>query len=290
MARSFAAAIAAVFVLSGCVYMHESVQKKKDGYENYPTSIEANEARRAKRRKHALIAAPIEIALGTLALTAAIYGKSAPPESDSTSSGGAIADAGKAFLARLFLASIGGAAILGGVSDGVLGALSPLLPNSIVRNGALVPASEIDRLPPPTTLRPTFEIGMLGSPRGIGEEVSLGASRWLTPTVRVNGSVVGEAITAWSSKDVRGSLYGQLEIERAFGREYLGLYPHRALGLYVLSGGSAIQDRDDDGGMIGGGVSARLGYLTYRVGVTFIPGVDERPMFVFRTGGSLQLE
>jgi hypothetical protein len=286
--RVFAVAIVLVSLASGCIYMRQSVEPKKGGYNNYPTSIEANEQRRAKRRKHALIAAPIEIALGTLAVTAAIYGKSAPSDSDSTT--GALADAGKDVLGRLLLASLGGAAIICGVGDGVLGALSPLLPNSIVRNGVLVPASEIDRLPPPTTFRPTFDVGMLVSARGVGEEVSLGASRWITPTVRVNGSVVGEGISAWRSKDLRGSLYGQLEIERAFGREYLGLYPDKALGLYVLSGGSAIQDRDDDGGMIGGGVSARLGYLTYRVGVSFIPGVDERPMFVFRTGGGLQLE
>ena len=63
-----------------------------------------------------------------------------------------------------------------------------------------------------------------------------------------------------------------------------------AIGLYLFSGASAIQDRDEAGPMVGGGVSARMGYLQYALGVSYIHGVDTRPVIGFRTGGSLQLE
>src|SRR5690242_17061886 len=115
MVRSIAVFVA-VSLLSGCVYMRTSVQPTspdKGMYENYPTSIEANQERRAKRRKHALLAAPIEVVVGAAIAAAAIYGKSEPSMSESPT--GALADAGKDLLGRLLLAGLGGAVAVSGV-------------------------------------------------------------------------------------------------------------------------------------------------------------------------------
>jgi hypothetical protein len=290
MIRSLAVLLAAS-LLSGCVYMRESVQPTRKGsvYENYPTSLEANQERRAKRRKYALIAAPLEVMLGAGLAAAAIYGKSEPSMSESPS--GAIADAGKDLLGRLLLVMIGSAVMVSGVGDGVLGVLEPALPDSIVRDGKLVPKETIDSLSPPTTWRPALEVGNSISARGVGGSISLGASRWLTPTVRTQALVVGEGIMGWHSADERGSVVGQLEIERAFGREYLGLYPRYSLGMYAFSGATGIQDRDGENGpILGGGLSMRLRYVSYGAGVSYIPYVDEHPMFGVRFGAALWLE
>lgn len=289
MVRSLALSLV-VSLLAGCVYMKSSVDLKAHGvYENYPTSLEADRERRAKRRKYALIAAPIEIAIGAALGAAAIYGKSEPSMSDTTS--GALADAGKDVLGRMLLVMAGGALAISGVGDGVLGAVAPLMPNSLVRDGALVPADQIDKLPPPTTIRPTLEDAVQLGARGAGGNLALGVSRWMTPTVRLNGSAVGEFVAPWHTADMRGSLYGQVEIERAFGREYLGVYPRSSIGLYGIWGGTGQQDRDHASGpIVGGGVSLRLRYATYRAGVTYIPGIDTHPMFVFQGGSALRFE
>src|SRR6266567_3411755 len=125
MVRSFVVALVIVSLASGasgCIYMRESVQptsRAKGSYEHYPTTLEANEQRRAKRRKYALIAAPIEVALGALLVAGAVYAKSSPSTSDTTT--GVLADAGKDILGRLLIALIGSSIVVSGVGDGVLG-------------------------------------------------------------------------------------------------------------------------------------------------------------------------
>jgi len=286
------AVLVAASLLSGCVYMRQSVQPTtpdKGSYENYPSSLEANAERHAKRRKYALIAAPIEIALGTAIAAAAIYGKSEPSMSESPS--GAIADAGKDLLGRLLLVLVGGAVVTSGVGDGILGAIEPALPDSMVRNGKLIPKEEIDATPPPTSWRPAFEIGNGISARGVEASLGLGASRWLTPKVRMQLLAVGDGILGWHSSDKRGSVVGQAEIERAFGREYLGLYPKVSLGLYAFSGATAIQDRHGENGpIVGGGLQLRRNTVQMAAGVSYIPYVDEHPMFGVRMGAALWLE
>lgn len=298
MARLRATAVLLASLASlatGCLYMQESVQLKHrpDRYENYPTTLEANAERRAKRRTHALIAAPIELAVGTLLLAAAKYapGGSAmsEPSSEPMSYSWTDGFGGGEAVWRVLVGSLGLTAFVSGVGDTVGGLASPLLPNSLERDGKLVDASEIDHMPPPTTLRPTVGMDLLLSVRGFGGDVSFGMSRWLTPSVRLNGNVVGEWVFPFS-EDVRGSLYGQVEIERAFGREYLGLYPRHALGIYAFAGPSVVQDHDADGAILGGGLSARLSLFRYRAGISFIPHVDDKPMFCFSMGGDLQLE
>ncbi|HTL35856.1 MAG TPA: hypothetical protein VL326_22155 [Kofleriaceae bacterium] len=292
MVRLLAVITLVVSLLSGCIYMRESVQPTtpdKGSYENYPTSLEANAERHAKRRKYALIAAPIEIALGTALAAAAIYGKSEPSMSDSPS--GALADAGKDLLGRLLLVLVGGAVATSGVGDGILGAIEPALPDSMVRNGKLIPKDQIDATPPPTTWRPAFEVGNGISARGLDGSLGLGASRWLTPTVRMQLLAVGDGILGWHSSDLRGSVVGQAEIERSFGREYLGLYPKVSLGLYAFSGATAIQDRHGENGpIVGGGLQFRKHTYQIGAGVSYIPYVDAHPMFGMRFGSALWLE
>jgi hypothetical protein len=291
MVRSIAVLVA-VSLLSGCVYMRTSVQPTsadKGSYENYPSSLEENQERRAKRRKYALIAAPIEVVVGAAIAAAAIYGKSEPSMSESPT--GALADAGKDLLGRLLLVGLGSAVAVSGVGDGILGALEPALPDSIVRDGKLVPKEQIDSLTPPRSWRPALEVGNELSARGVGGSIGLGASRWLTPTVRTQLLVVGNGVLGWHSADKRGSVVGEAEIERAFGREYLGLYPHYALGMYAFSGATAIEDRHGENGpIVGGGLSFRMRSLQYGAGVSYIQGVDEHPMFGVRFGAALWLE
>ena len=139
--------------------------------------------------------------------------------------------------------------------------------------------------------RPAFEVANGISARGIEGSIGLGASRWLTPTLRTQLLVVGDGIMQWHSSDRRGSVAGQAEIERAFGREYLGLYPRYSLGLYAFSGATAIQDRHGENGpIVGGGLQLRMRSLQYSAGVSYIPYVDEHPMFGVRFGSALWLE
>jgi hypothetical protein len=262
-------------VLDGCIYARGNLEITSTGYKNYPSSLEAEHARRSRRRRNALIAAPLEI-VGGLALAAlAIYAPSNPADSDSDSPSSAIADAGKELLGRLLLATGGMAIAVSGVGDGVFGALDPLLGSPLVRDGALVPADQIDTVAPSAT--PWFTIhgtSVIGTD-GVGFDMGAGFSHWIGSNVRLRHAASAELTLPFHSADQRLIASAETSIERAFGRERAGLYPRKSIGVYVAGGWAAIEDRPDAPVMRGGVAFSSHGY-SYRLGTTYMAG-DRRP-------------
>jgi hypothetical protein len=274
--------VAALFLfdlLGGCMYMRHNLDRGKDGtYANYPTTVEREYERRRTRRRHALIAAPIEILAGAAIVWLAFNAKSQP--SDAETVPGALEDAGKEILGRLVLAAIGGGAVIGGVGDGVLGLVDPLLGSPIVRDGKLVPADEIDALPPLRGPRFGLHATNVLSTDGIGADFGFGLAHWLSPTVRLRHAITGELTLPWGSSDRRFITSGEVLLERAIGgRTGAGLFPRRAIGIYAAGGWAAIEDRSDAiVGRAGLSFTAGTGF-SYRLGTTYqrgdrLPSVD----------------
>jgi hypothetical protein len=260
-------------LLDGCIYTRGNLEVTKEGYKNYPSSIEAEQARRRRRRRNALIAAPLEI-VGGLAITAlAIYAPSSPSDADSTS--GALADAGKELLGRLLLATGGMAIAVSGIGDGVLGATDPLFGSPLVRNGRLVPVDEIDTIAPPATPRFAIHSTTMIGTDGIGFDTGFGFSHWIGSNVRLRHAASAELTLPFDTADRRLIASAETSIERAFGRDHAGLYPKRSIGMYVAGGWAAIEDRPDApvlrAGLAFGGRS-----YSYRLGTTYMAG-DRRP-------------
>lgn len=268
-----AAIVLVLLSLQGCIYSLGNLDRTKTGYKNYPTSIEAEQARRHRRRRNALIAAPLEIVGGLAIAALAIYAPSSPSDADTTT--GALEDAGKELLGRLLLAALGTGIAISGVGDGALGAIDPAMSSPLVRNGALVPADQIDTIDPPSAPRVGIHVSNMLGTDGIGIDAGVGFAHWIGSTVRLRHSASAELTLPWGSADRRLIASAETQVERAFGREHAGLYPKYSLGLYVAAGWAAIEDRPDVP-VLRGGISIGLHGYSYRIGTTYMAG-ERRP-------------
>jgi hypothetical protein len=265
-------------VLDGCVYSTSNLHQGKAGYKNYPTSIEAEHHRRSSRRKWALIAAPLEIVAGAAIAYAAV--KAPSSGSDAMTVGGQLEDAGKELLARAIIAGIGGALAVSGVGDGILGATDPAFHSPIIRHGKLIPESEIDKIPPPAGPHLGFHTTSVIGSIGPGADLGFGIAHWVTPTIRLRHSASAEGEQSWHGDNRRLVLQGETLVERAFGREAAGLYPKRALGLFVGGGWSMLQHGEDLPTMHGGLSFTQNRSISYRLGTSYSPG-DRLPSLDF---------
>ncbi|MCE9574147.1 MAG: hypothetical protein K8W52_13455 [Deltaproteobacteria bacterium] len=260
--------IAAVVALSlgACVYSRGAIGHNAAGYTNYPATLADEHARRSKRRRHALIAAPIELVGGTAITALALFAPSSPEPGTDDSVTAGLAAAGKELVGRLVLASVGGAIALGGVGDAVLGATDPLFASPVVRDGELIDADHIDLLPPPRAPRldvhSSQELSLQGWRSGLG----VGVAHWISDTLRMREAVTGELGQGFGPLAVRGFVTGEVELERAFRRERLGLYPRTALGIY--GGGGYSWAARHDAPLVRGGISFTRHLVQYRLGVS----------------------
>ena len=276
--RIVAVTLVLLVAASGCVYTRGNIHRSKTGYDNYPTSVEAEYERRKTRRRHALIAAPLEIIGGAAITYLAIFGASSPSMAESVP--GVLADAGKELLARLLFASAGAAITISGVGDGLLGAIDPAFDSPLVRDGRLVSPTEVDALAPPRAPRFVFQSGIGIAEYGVGGEVAMGLSHWVSSSLRLRYAALAQFTTMWHSADRRLLGGGEMVIEHAFSREHLGLYPSKSLGLYLAGGWAAIEDRTDVP-MGRGGLELGLGRgMSYRLGAAYSSG-DRRPQLEF---------
>lgn len=189
----------------------------------------------------------------------------------------ALADAGKDVLGRLLIASIGGAIAISGVGDGVLGLTDPINRSALIRDRKLVSAADIDRIAPPRGPRFGLHLSSVLATDGVGTDAGFGFAHWITPTLRLRHALAAELTLPYHSADRRLIASGEILLERAFGREHAGLYPHRAIGLYVGGGWAAIED-GDDAPVARAGLAVNIGRgLTYRLGATVLPGSLRRP-------------
>ena len=276
----------ALVALEGCMYTRSNLELRKSGYSNYPTSVEAEYERRKKRRRRALIAAPIEIVAGVALTSLALYAPVKPSESETTT--GVLKDAGKELLGRFLLASLGAGIAISGVGDGVLGAVDPAFGSPIVRRGKLVAAKEIDLIDPAPGPRFTFHAAsVLGSDR-IGSEMGFGLAHWVTPNVRFRYALGAEGTMPWSSLDRRLLGFAELALDRASSRFHAGLFPRTAFGIYIGGGWAAIEDREDRPALRGGLQLTANGY-SYRLGTTFLPN-ERRPSIDFAMRMELRVD
>ncbi len=276
-------------LLGGCMYMRHNLDRGAGGrYTNYPTSIEAEYERRRIRRKHALIAAPIEILAGVALAALAIYAPAEPSDAETVT--GTLEDAGKEILARMLLVAIGAGVAASGVGDGVLGLADPLLHSPIVRDGRLVSADEIDTLPPLRQPRLGFHVTNVVSTDGVGADAGFGLAHWVTPTVRLRPAVTLEALLPWRTADRRYLISGELLLERTIGgRTGAGLYPRRAIGIYAGGGWAANEDGPDAvAWRAGASLTLRPGW-SYRLGTTWLRG-DRRPSVDLSIRGELRVD
>jgi hypothetical protein len=276
-----------LLALEGCVYSRANLHQGKDGYKNYPTSIEAEQQRRRTRRKHALIAAPIEIVGGLAITAAALYAKSQP--SDAMSVGGQLSDAGKEVLGRLVAAAAGIALAGSGIGDGILGVIDPAFRSPIVRRGRLIPESEIDAIAPQRGPRFGFHATSVLGSEAVGTDLGFGLAHWVTPNVRLRHSATAEFGLLWGGdRDRRLLVSGETLVERAFGREAAGLYPKRSIGMY-LGGGWSFVENATDLPVLRAGLSLGLRWTSIRLGTTYAPG-DKLPSIELGTRIELRVD
>lgn len=272
------ATLAACADLTGCLYASRNIDRDPaGGYKNYPASVEAEQARRAHRRKVALIGGPIEL-VGGAALTAlALYAPSAPDDDGDDSVTDNLGDAGKDVLGRLALAMIGSSVAVSGVGDTVLGLTDPAFDSPLVRHGRLVAEDEIDLVAPPAGPRLGFHATDTLSLRATGAEAGLGLGHWLGRHVRVREAIGGgwEIDFGDDRKGLRYTLGGDLTIERASSRRHLGLYPRSAYGVFAGASWTRIDDRDR--AVVRGGLTAVFGGSQLRLGAVYVPGRDDVP-------------
>lgn len=269
-----------VVELTGCLYAGGNLEPDRHGgYKNYPASVEAERARRAHRRKIALIGAPIEL-VGGLALAGLMLyapSSSSPADDGDDSVTDNLGDGAKEVLTRLVLASAGLSIAASGVGDLVLGATDPAFGSPLVRDGRLIAADQIDRIAPARAPRLGFHVSNNLSLRGVGADVGVGLGHWLGRSVRVREAVTGgwDADFGDDRRELRYALGGDLTVERAFGRRHAGLYPTSALGLY----GGASWTRFDarDRAVLRGGLSLLVGKTQLRLGALDVGGRDATP-------------
>jgi hypothetical protein len=273
MRRLMAGMIA--IALGGCFYVRGSLDRGKQGYTNYPATIADEHARRAHRRKMALIAAPLELLGGTAIAALAIYGGSASAPPDNESVLGGLSAAGKELAGRLLMASVGGSIAISGIGDAVLGATDGAFASPLIRDGALIDAAHIDSISPFRSLHLDLHSASVMSTRGVGCAFGFGLPRWISDTVRLRPTVNGEVRVGYAGHDQRGLLTGELELDRAFGREHAGLYPHGAIGAYA--GGGWAWGGTGAAPVARGGLAATFGIQQHRLGVSQLIGVERLP-------------
>lgn len=273
MRRLLAAFVA--LSLGACIYSRGAIEPAKGGYKNYPATLAEDQARRHKRRVHALIAAPLELIGGTGLAALALYAPSSSsrePGNDSVTDG--LAAAGKELVGRLLLASAGGAIALSGAGDAVLGATDPLFASPVVRDGVLIDADHIDLLPPPRRPFLSIHSSQAISLQGWRSGVGVGVAHWIADAWRMRETIAGELGQGFSPIAPRGFVTGEVEIERAFGRERLGLMPRTAIGLY--GGGGYGWAARHDAPLVSGGISFTRHLQQFRLGVSQLVDV-KRP-------------
>lgn len=260
-------------VLPGCFYAAGSLGHGKSGYERYPGSVEEEAARRATRRRRALIAAPLEL-VGGLGLAAlALYSPIEASDDGDDSVIDNLGDGAKEIVGRVALASIGLAAAGGGIGDAVLGATDPLVASPLVRGGALVPADQIDLLAPAPGPRLDVHAGQGLSLRAFSADAGLGMFTWLGPRWRLRTAASFAVGMRFQGEDSReAGATADLGLERAFGRTHAGLYPQHSLGLFA--GGGYAWGEASDHALVRAGLTTALGLTTLRLGTVWSP--DER--------------
>ncbi|MBK9035728.1 MAG: hypothetical protein IPL61_31510 [Myxococcales bacterium] len=279
------AVVALLASLSGCLYSRNALERHGDGYRNYPATVAAEQARRHDRRRLALLGGPLEVIVGA-GLAALVLYAPIKNTSDSESVTDQLGDAGKELAGRALLGTVGLAVAMSGVGDLVLGATDGLFASPIVRDGALVPADQIDALAPAPGPRLTFHGVQLVSDREIGTGLGLGVALWPTARLRARAAVTGELTLGWRDRSTHGGLVGELALERAFGRERVGLYPRAALGAYVAGGWSRA---DADRPVVRAGLLGTVRAMQLRLGAGYQPG-DRRPSIEFAIQRELRVD
>lgn len=279
--------LVALTLLDGCIYSVQNVRHGKSGYEDYPTTIVGEHHRRSTRRKWALIGSPLEIATGIALGYIAVYANSGP--SHATTVSGQVSDAGKEALARAFMLGAGLGLVGSGIGDGVLGAIDRAFSSPYVRNGKIVPESQIDTIDPPPGPRLAFHGTSVIGTQGVGADVGFGLAHWITPTIRLRHSASAEADLEWDrDHDRRLAISGETQVEYAYGREGAGLYPKTSLGLFAGGGWSMLQ-HGKDLPLMRGGLSFGLHSMSIRLGTSYSPG-DRRPSFDVGTRIELRVD
>ena len=264
-------------VTASCLYTRGNIAPKKGGgYEDYPSSVPEEHERRRTRRRHALIAAPIEMVGGVALAALAIYGKSAPSQSsDSVTSN--LADAGKQALGRILLASGGLAIATMGLGDAIYGLADPLLGSPIVREGHVVPESEIDTVDPDRGARLGFHVTNSIGTRGVGGDLGVGLAHWATPHVRLRYAAIGTLMTPYDASGVQLGAGGEITAEHAGRRRALGTLPAFSIGTY--GGGLWSKIEGASRGIVRGGLFVTHGSEQFRLGSSYVvrdklPSID----------------
>ncbi len=265
---------------AACIYTRANVSQNRNGaYSDYPSSVENDRERRASRRKWALIASPLEI-LGGVGLAAlALYAPATHMDDGDESVTDNLGDAGKEIAGRLVLAGVGGALVASGVGDAVLGLTDPLRPSPYVRDGSLVAADHVDGLAPLSGPRVDLHIANSLGTHGVGGGAGLGLAHWIHDSVRLRHSVSGEFRRGFGDRGLEGGVTFDVNAQLAFGRRMGGLLPKKAVGLYAGSG--VWWTAMGPAPIASGGVSLDLAFGQYRLGTTYVPGVDRLPSINF---------
>jgi hypothetical protein len=266
-------ALALELTTAGCLYTRRTlVPDPAGGYQNYPESVEAEEARRRARRRAALIGGPIEIVGGAAIAALMLYAPAGPPPDDGDDSvtdnlGDGVMD----LLARAALATAGVTIATSGVGDVALGLSDPAFASPLVRAGRLVPADEIDRLPPARGPRLTFHATNHLSLRAAGAEVGVGLGHWVGRAVRLRETLGGSWDVDFGDDraTLRHALGGDVTVERAFGRRHAGLYP--------TGGASWTRVDEGDHAVLRGGLMLTVGAVRVRLGAVMVAGRDRTP-------------
>src|SRR5262245_11483834 len=105
--RAVVAASLALALDGGCMYTSHGLAEPNGSYKNYPKTVEEEHARRAHRRKLALIAGPLELLAGAGLTYLALFApsSSSPPDDDGddSGSGGIVEGTAKELAGRLLL-------------------------------------------------------------------------------------------------------------------------------------------------------------------------------------------
>ncbi|HVV84076.1 MAG TPA: hypothetical protein VHE35_13465 [Kofleriaceae bacterium] len=277
--RLVLAASIALVLDGGCLYASHSLQLSHGTYTNYPASVEGEHARRAHRRKLALLGGPLEMIAGVGLTSLALFAPSTPqPDDDPGESwSGGVESGAKDLAGRLLLATAGSGLAVSGLGDIVLGATDPAFSSPLIRGGALVPADQIDRVAPARGPRFDFHFGEMASLRAIGEDGGMGLARWLTPSLRMREAVTGgyDLVFRHPEDGPRWWLGGEVGVDWAFARRHAGLYPSKSIGLYGAAAWTRVDDLDR--AILHAGLSTSMPQGQLRLGATFIPGVDTAP-------------
>ena len=186
-----------------------------------------------------------------------------------------LGDAGKEIAGRILLAGIGTGIAFSGVGDAVLGLTDPLRPSPYVRKGSLVPADQVDHLAPPRGARVDFHVANSLGTHGVGASAGLGLAHWIHERIRLRHSVAGDYRNGFGDRGISRGVSYETNAQFALGRRQGGLLPTKALGLYA---GTGVWWTDKVPAPVAmGGLSLDLAFGQYRLGTTYMIGVDRLP-------------